>query len=276
MHNALGVGGFGAVRAAIRKSDNMPVAIKEVRKENIVEYTDQTRIEIVLLQEVSNIPGVVRILDYHETKGSFYIVMEKFNGQDLFDFISESGPVAETAARVIFGKVVTTVLECQSRGVLHGDIKDENIMINPNSLDVNLIDFGSGQRFNHSKIYTKFEGTRVYAPPEWISSQRYYAESLTVWSLGILLYDLLCGNIPFESDEEILKGELRWFSFLKTSESAKCLVERCLKKDSSKRSTLREIMTHPWLLGCTETISIPIHKCETNQSMFSVSIDQSI
>ena len=189
--------------------------------------------------------------------------MEKFNGQDLFDFISESGPVAETVARVIFQKVVTTLLQCQYRGIFHGDVKDENIMINPNSLDVNLIDFGSGKRFNPSKLYTKLEGTRVYAPPEWISSETYYAESLTVWNLGILLYDLLCGNIPFESDEEILKGELSWFSFLMISKSAKCLVEVCTKKDRTKRPTLREIMTHPWFLGCTETI--PIHKCETKQ-----------
>ena len=136
-------------------------------------------------------------------------------------------------------------------------------MINPNSIDVNLIDICSGQIFNHSKLYTKFEGTRVYAPPEWISSQIYYAESLTVWSLGILLYNLLCGNIPFESDEEILKGELSWFSFLMISNSAKCLVQVCLEKDSPKRPTLREITTQPWLLECTETI--PIHKCEIKQ-----------
>ena len=103
----------------------------------------------------------------------------------------------------------------------------------------------------------------MYAPPEWISSQTYYAESLTVWSLGIILYDLLCGNIPFESDEEILKGELSWFSFPKISETAKCLVEVCLKKESTKRPTLQEITTHPWLLECTETI--PMHKCEIKQ-----------
>ena len=263
MHNFLGEGGFGIVRAAIRKSDNMPVAIKEVEKEDIVEYIDKTPIEIVLLQEVSNISGVIKILDYHETKESFYIVMEKFNGQDLFDFISESGPVAETVARVIFQKVVTTLLQCQYRGIFHGDVKDENIMINPNSLDVNVIDFGSGKRFNPSKLYTKFEGTRVCAPPEWISSETYYAESLTVWSLGILLYKLLCGRIPFKSDTKILKSELSWFPFLKISETAKCLVEVCLKKDSTKRPTLQEITTHPWLLECTETI--PMHKCEIKQ-----------
>ena len=113
---------------------------------------------------MSNIPGVIKILDYHETKESFYIVIEEFNGQDLFDFISEYGPVAETVARVIFQKVVTTLLQCQYRGVFHGDIKDENNMINPNSLDVNLIDFGSGQRFNNSKLYTKFRGYQSVCP----------------------------------------------------------------------------------------------------------------
>ena len=115
-----------------------------------------------------------------------------------------------------------------------------------------LIDFGSGSWFNSSHIYNNYEGTRVYAPPEWIFSRRFYAESLTVWSLGVLLYDMLCGNIPFENDEEILTGKLKWFTCLNISQSAKSLVESCLKKECTDRIAIVDILCHDWMNGYTE------------------------
>ena len=109
--------------------------------------------------------------------------MEMFDGKDLYDYISESGVLGASVARIIQEQIVETVLDIQSKGVLHGDIKDENILINSDTLEVKLIDFGSGNWINSSHIYNNYEGTRVYAPPEWMSSRRFYAESLTVWSL---------------------------------------------------------------------------------------------
>ena len=185
--HSLGSGGFGTVYSATRNSDCISVVIKEVKREKVLEYDNNEPLEIVLLQTVADIPGVVKILDHHETRESYFIVMEMFNSQDLFDYISESGPVGESVAKVIFGQVVETILDCHTKGVFHGDIKDENILMNPETLVVKMIDFGSGQWFHPDQIYSRYEGTRVYAPPEWISFRRFYAESLTVWSLGILL-----------------------------------------------------------------------------------------
>ena len=177
----------------------------------------------------------------------FYIVMERVEGQDLFDFISESGTLAEDVVRdMFFRQVVDTVFLCHERGVLHGDIKDENILIDTETENIKLIDFGSGHRLN-SGIYTQYEGTRVYAPPEWISARRYRAEGLTVWSLGILLYDMLCGDIPFETDEEIRRGSLVWFDHLDLSETVKSLVVGCLEMDQGERMTLQQVKDHPWL-----------------------------
>ena len=246
VEEVIGKGGFGTVHSAVRRDDGLRVAIKEVAKNRAVTVKDNVPLEVVLLQLVADVPGVIRLLDYFETVDMFYIVMERVEGQDLFDFISESGTLAEDVVRDMFRQVVDTVFLCHEHGVLHGDIKDENILIDTETENIKLIDFGSGNRLN-SGIYTQYEGTRVYAPPEWISARRYRAEGLTVWSLGILLYNMLCGDIPFETDEEIRRGSLIWFDHLDLSETVKSLVVGCLEMDQGERMTLQQVKENPWL-----------------------------
>ena len=241
----LGRGGFGTVHSAVRISDGMQVAVKEVIKDNVI-FKDNVPLEVLLLQQVSDVPGVIRLLDFFETGDSFYIVMEIFNGCDLFDFISERGPLSEEVARELFGQVVDTLITCMERGVLHGDIKDENILIDRNTGRVKLTDFGSGT-WIHPGMYSEYRGTRVYAPPEWIRDRRFSAEGLTVWSLGILMYDMVCGDIPYETDEQILSRSLVWYQQLGLSQAVKDLVVGCLHHDTGSRITLRQVREHPWL-----------------------------
>merc|ERR1712038_187530 len=172
----LGKGGFGVVYAAVRRADKLQVAVKEVYKAKIIKKTADGKIplEVALMQQVADVPGVIKILDWFESAESFFIVMEKFAGQDLFDYISEHGPLKEAAARDLFAQVLETVLLCHNRGVLHRDLKDENILIDPRSKQIRLIDFGSGT-YLIDGLYNDFEGTRVYAPPEWLLSRRYSA-----------------------------------------------------------------------------------------------------
>ena len=242
----IGKGGFGTVRSGVRKCDGMKVAIKEIRKESIVTWEDNLPLEVALLQQVADVPGVIRMVDYFDSQDMYYIVMERFNGQDLFDFISESGTLNEQSAKDFFRQIIDIVWQCQEQGVLHGDLKDENIMIDLDTGEVKLIDFGSGLRMQ-TGVYSQFEGTRVYAPPEWISTRRFKADGLTVWSLGVLLYNMLCGDVPFETDAQIVNGRLQWFTNIKLSRMAKSLVEGCLCKDQKKRLSLNEVRNHHWL-----------------------------
>jgi serine/threonine protein kinase len=114
---------------------------------------------------VADVPGVIKIIDWFESPESFFIVMEKFAGQDLFDYISERGPLKEAEARELFKQVLETVLLCHNRGVLHRDIKDENILIDPRPSATRLIDFGSGT-YLMDGLYNDFEGESTSEYPD--------------------------------------------------------------------------------------------------------------
>jgi len=99
-------------------------------------------------------------------------------------------------------------------------------------------------------------GTRVYAPPEWIKYRRYTADGLTVWSMGILLHDLVCGDIPFETDTQIIMGLPDWSDSTSLSSSLKNLIQGCLKTDPRERFSLEEVSSHPWILDTKEDLDV--------------------
>ena len=129
LERVIGRGGFGTVHKAIRKSDDLEVAVKIVPKDQSLvplektASTENVPVEVVMLRQVSDVPGVVKLLDYFETTSSYLIVMEMFTSCDLFDLISQCGHLTEDVAQEIFGQIVESLIDCKSRQVLHGDIK---------------------------------------------------------------------------------------------------------------------------------------------------------
>lgn len=251
----LGSGGFACVFSGQRLSDGQEVAIKHIANERVGKWTrlldevDPVPMEIVLLQrltEVGGHRGIVRLVDWFQVKGQgFLLVLERPpHSQDLFDFITERGALPECLARRFLGQIVDSLLFMHAHGVLHRDIKDENILVDTRTLDVKIIDFGSGTLLKETP-YSDFDGTLVYSPPEWILNGSYHAEPLTVWSLGVLLFDMVCGDVPFDSDADIVQALPDFPPHL--SNDCRSLICWCFSYKPHLRPSLQEILSHPWM-----------------------------
>ena len=277
VRDLIGSGGFANVYSGFRRRDGLPVAIKHVMKESVTTWTSLSNgqsipAELYLLHRVQHVPGVIKLLDTFETPDSFHLVMERpENVKDLYDYITEQGPLSENVSRNFFTQIVQIVWNIEKSGVLHRDIKDENVLVDLNTGQLRLIDFGCGTLLRDTE-FDDYDGTRVYSPPEWLSNSLYNGRQATVWSLGILLFDLVNGDIPFEEDHEIKAAHLHYKT--DTSTSCRDLIRKCLSVDPAQRPTLEVIMSHPWMTkaaGVTET-TFPAERNNQTDKMMDQSI----
>lgn len=255
--HVLGEGGFGTVYAATRVCDGLPVAIKKIKRSSITSWCQVNNslvpLEYSLLRQVSQCSGVVKLLDACDAGDAFYLVMETMEScRDLFDFITEQDnqTLPEHLAKKFFRQVVEAVVQCHRVGVIHRDIKVENILVDLNTLTVKLIDFGAGAHVKNT-FYTDFNGTYVYSPPEWIVHGKYMGVPATVWSFGILLYVMIFGDIPFEEEDEIVNAVLNFPPGNQlASQQCRDLIQTLLEPNPFKRPSLEQILSHTWLCLC--------------------------
>ncbi|KAK2864733.1 hypothetical protein Q7C36_003887 [Tachysurus vachellii] len=250
----LGQGNFSYVYAGVRNVDWKQVAIKCVAKTvyskniTIPGGTQTLPLEVALMQMLSVPPrsrNVVELLEWFDLSDWVVLVLERPSPcSDLQEFcICNNGLLSESLVRNIMWQVVQAARHCCNNGVFHRDIRPENILINTDTMVVKLIDFGNGDLLKDSP-YRTFAGTPPYCPPEWLHEGKYLGRPSTVWNLGVLLFYLVCGHVPFMNSDQIINGIIPICHHV--SKECSDLISLCLKKDPRSRPTFEDIIRHKW------------------------------
>ncbi|ROL45579.1 Serine/threonine-protein kinase pim-1 [Anabarilius grahami] len=216
----LGEGGFGSVYEGKRLADDLEVAVKIARKPQNMKYISipghpaPFPLEVgllILANRGPKVPEIIELLDWQDQPDQYIMILERPSPcQDLCDFLERhGGTLNEDTSRFIMTQASMAAHMCCSRGVFHRDIKLENLLINTDTLEVKLIDFGCGDFLQESR-YERFCGTREYFPPEYFTEGKYHGKPSTVWSLGVLLFLLVCGRFPKHRDLQRIDDDV-WF-----------------------------------------------------------------
>ena len=220
-----------------------PVVIKQIPRDAISTYVQLDHrlcpSEIAFHFEAAQVvpEQVVRPLAWFERRSSFVLVMERFeNAMDLFEFSRQFGAIPEEPAKVVFRQLAHCAQALDAAGICHRDLKDENVLIDPATLEVKLIDFGCATE--KRDLYAKMAGTPEYFPPEWYSHRQYSADGLTVFSLGAILYILLTGSWEFCAGSH----KRDFLAERSLSKSARSLLDSLLCPFPSKRAKLSSIL----------------------------------
>eukprot|EP00002_Diphylleia_rotans_P033572 TRINITY_DN7154_c0_g1_i1.p1 TRINITY_DN7154_c0_g1~~TRINITY_DN7154_c0_g1_i1.p1 ORF type:complete len:803 (-),score=141.05 TRINITY_DN7154_c0_g1_i1:671-3079(-) len=253
----LGYGSFTKVKLGRNLKSKTLVAAKIYKKKHIDDdINHQLEQECRVLQDFSH-PNIVHFIDRIENKRYIYFILDFIDGGDLLDFLQKNAPrgCKVELARYLFQQIVYAVKYCHSKGVVHRDLKLDNVLIT-SDMRVKLADFGLSEAYQEGTMLSNFCGSLNYAAPEILRGEPYHGRPADVWALGVILYALLEGTFPFPDDtpemmaEAIVTGaycSLRSPTTLITS-----LVGSMFLVDPSERITLDQVCRHTWFVYGTQ------------------------
>ncbi|KFD54808.1 hypothetical protein M514_04242 [Trichuris suis] len=239
VHETIGSGGFAKVKRGVHILTGTNVAIKIMKKAALKHDLPRVYNEISALTHL-----------HHQNIGRLY---EYCSGGELFDYIVKKDGLLEPEARLFFRQIIAAVTFVHENGFAHRDLKPENLLLTED-LRLKLIDFGlCAKPESGLKSFLKTCcGSPAYAAPELISGKEYCGNEADIWSMGVLLYTLLCGRLPFDDDnvtiiyKKIMAGhydEPKWLS-----SSVRSLLRSMLQTDPKKRIKAKELLVHPWVV----------------------------
>ncbi|KAJ3363811.1 Protein kinase [Allomyces javanicus] len=247
----LGQGAYGKVKRGVHMTTGEEVAIKIIEKSTLRQPKEIARVqrEIRYLKLIHH-PHIVKVHDVHETKDQIFIVMEQVSGGELFEYIVSERRVRESEARVFYRQLLSAMHYCHASAIVHRDLKPENLLLDANK-SLRIIDFGLSTMFQPNSLLETFCGSPFYAAPEMIAGRRYEGPEVDVWSLGVILFALVCGHLPFvnENVKELYKeiAAAKYTCPPHLSTEVMHLIQRMIVVDPKKRATLQEVLDHPWV-----------------------------
>jgi 5'-AMP-activated protein kinase catalytic alpha subunit len=250
----VGRGGFSSVHKALHVATSLSVAVKVIDKTRMRDPKDRDRVdrEMRVMRQLSGHIGIAQLLECAETPQYLYIIMEYCAGGSLLDYVREKRKLSENEACLLFQQLLAALQHCHSRGVVHRDIKLENVLLDGHG-GVKLIDFGLCGYYVPDKPLRCHCGSPSYAAPEIVARKDYMAGPVDVWSAGVVLYAMLAGYLPFQAkDKKSLSTKIikaTWTPPSYASTTALDLLERMLTLDPCERICLNKIWEHPWVVG---------------------------
>ena len=249
----IGEGGFCQVRLGIHHFTRCKVAVKMIDKTRLVETADKRRIgrEIRVLKRLSH-SNVIRIFDVLESHSKIYVVMEYCEGGSLLDYVRSKKRLTEAKACTFLQQVLRGLEHCHHQGVVHRDIKLENLLLDADR-GMKIIDFGLSAILQPGRKLRVHCGSPSYAAPEIVARKLYEGPPVDIWSLGVVLFAMVSGYLPFHAQQnnkqelchKIIKGTYNAPDYI--SKESKDLLRKMLTVDPSKRISIQQIWKHPWM-----------------------------
>lgn len=258
--NVIGEGSFSIVKFGTNLFTQEPVAVKIVPKQRLRNPEDLRWLqqEVEVMRRLDH-PGIVKLLDFIEDESAFYMILEFCGGGELFDFIIKRTRVEEPLARWFFKQICLTIDYLHSQGIVHRDLKPENLLLSESRV-VKLIDFGLCSTALDVPLTNRC-GSPCYIAPETLVQSSYYGAPADVWALGVILYALVDGSLPWNYQdpnrmyEQITKGEFPMPQMI--SPACQDLLGSILDPNPVTRITIQGILTHPWLAGLGNVFPAP-------------------
>ena len=257
LKEVIGKGKFGVVNLGIHKKTQQQVAVKIINKDSIKTLEDKelVRIEIGILK-LCHHPNVVRLLDHLENEDYIFIVMEYIEGGTLGQYFKKKNfNFSERQASSIMSQIASGVKYLHKYGIVHRDLKPDNIMITQqNDFGViKIMDFGLSKIVSTQERMVDGYGTLSYVAPEVLLRTPYNKE-VDIWSMGVILFYMLCGHLPFKGNKEVIIAEKIVNDDLEfdeeewevRSKKVRDLITSCLKKEPEERISIDDFINHPW------------------------------
>ncbi|KAK5622757.1 MAP/microtubule affinity-regulating kinase 3 [Crenichthys baileyi] len=256
----IGKGNFAKVKLARHVPTGREVAIKIIDKTQLNPTSLQKLLREVRIMKILNHPNIVKLFEVIETEKTLYLVMEYASGGEVFDYLVAHGRMKEKEARAKFRQIVSAVQYCHQKHIVHRDLKAENLLLDAD-MNIKIADFGFSNEFTLGGKLDTFCGSPPYAAPELFQGKKYDGPEVDVWSLGVILYTLVSGSLPFDGQnlkdlrERVLRGKYRIPFYMSTD--CENLLKRFLVLNPGKRGTLEQIMKDRWINGGDQEGLVP-------------------